>query len=125
MSADENSGIQEQIDFLKEWPIERLEKMVLDEYTNLDRDTSFVYWLEKKTEHSGSIWGGSAFKFGIFRRKNLEERKLDGVSKTDGKYSWYAKYGETKDEAFANVKEIILSIARASREEEFKKIDDI
>jgi 5-methylcytosine-specific restriction protein B len=125
MSTEISTGIQEQIDFLKEWPIERLEKMALDEYTNLDRGTSFTYWLEKKTENSGSIWGGSAYKFGIFRRKNLEEKKIDDVSKTDGKYSWYAKYGENKDEAFSNVKKLVLSIAKASSKEEFEKIDNI
>ncbi|MCG8576801.1 MAG: hypothetical protein MI810_18115, partial [Flavobacteriales bacterium] len=62
-------GIQEQLDFTKEWTVERLERMTLDEYTNLNRDDSFTYWLEAKTENSGSIWGGSAFKFRIYRRR--------------------------------------------------------
>lgn len=118
-----SKGLEEQKDFLKEWPISRLEKITLDEYTNLDKDTSFSYWLEKKTEHSGSIWGGSAYKFGIFRRKNLEEKKGDEVAKTDGKYSWYAKYGNSKEEAFENVKRIIVSIAKASSSSQFEKID--
>ncbi|MBL7049116.1 MAG: endonuclease, partial [Nitrospira sp.] len=101
-----DEGQQEQIDFLKEWPIERIEAMSLEEYTNLDKDTAFVYWLEAKSEHAGSIWGGSAYKFGIFRRRNTESNKGDERYKTDGSYAWQAKYGNTRDEAFHNVKSI-------------------
>lgn len=125
MNSDHNHGIQQQIEFLNEWPVSRLEKMTLDEYSNLDRQSSFCYWLEMKTRMSGSIVGGSAYKFGIFRRRNLDERKVDDWSKTDGKYAWYAKYGDTKDEAYANVKKIILQIATSSASGDFEKIDDI
>src|SRR5688572_33287375 len=98
-------GLQEQLDFLKEWPLERLKNMSLEEYSNSDRDTSFIYWIEKKTEHTGSIWGGSAFKFGIYKRKNLETI-YEGKTKimTDGIYAWFSMYGATKDEAFEKVK---------------------
>jgi 5-methylcytosine-specific restriction protein B len=48
---------QEVTDFLKEWPISRLEYMTIDEYTNLDKNSSFTYWLESRTDSSGSIWG--------------------------------------------------------------------
>ena len=53
--------------FLQQFPIENLEAMTLEEYTNLDKDNSFCYWLESKTYDLGSIWGGSAYKFGIFK----------------------------------------------------------
>lgn len=52
--------------FQTQFPIEKLKSLTLEEYTNLDRDNSFCYWLETKTESLGSIWGGSAYKFGIF-----------------------------------------------------------
>jgi len=87
-------GYQEQEEFLAEWPVERIKTMTLDEYTNLDKDTAFIYWLEKKTEHTGSIWGGSAFKFGIYRRRNTEDFANKPMYDTDGKYAWYAKYGD-------------------------------
>ena len=35
--------------FLQQFPIENLEAMTLEEYTNLDKDNSFCYWLESKT----------------------------------------------------------------------------
>ena len=54
--------------FLSEWPVDRVRSMTLDEYTNLNRSDAFVYWLEKTTEKLGSIWGGSAFKWGTCQR---------------------------------------------------------
>ena len=53
--------------FLEKFPILELRTMTLDEYTNLNRDNSFCYWLESKTYELGSIWGGSSYKFGIYR----------------------------------------------------------
>ena len=35
-------------EFLRTWPLERVERMAIDEYTNLNKDDSFCYWLEKK-----------------------------------------------------------------------------
>ena len=53
-------------DFLKQWPIDRLKAMTIEEYTNLDK-TSFCYSLEHVTRNLGSIRGGSSYKFGIYR----------------------------------------------------------
>ena len=53
--------------FLQQFPIESLGNMTLEEYSNLNKDNSFCYWLESKTYDLGSIWGGSAYKFGIFK----------------------------------------------------------
>lgn len=43
--------------FQEIFPIESLKDMTLDEYTNLDKASSFCYWLESKTSVLGSIWG--------------------------------------------------------------------
>ena len=120
-----SQGYQEQLDFIKEWPIERLKKMTLNEYSNSDKETAFIYWLEAITEHTGSIWGGSAFKFGIYRRKNTETWAEKDMTKTDGVYGWYSKFGNTAEEAFNKVKEIILVIANASINLELEKIDNL
>ena len=118
-------GIQEQLDFTKEWTVERLERMTLDEYTNLNRDDSFTYWLEAKTENSGSIWGGSAFKFRIYRRRNTDKiQDFDNI-RTDGVYSWYLKHGETAEEAFLSVRDIVVSIAKNAAAGNFEAIDGI
>lgn len=77
--------------------------MTLEEYTNLDK-TSFCYWVEATTADLGSIWGGSAYKFGIFKRRNLESTTSKDSLITDGEYSWAKKYGDTKEIAFQKIK---------------------
>ena len=57
-------------DFQAAFPKERLVKMTLTQYTNLERQNSFCYWVESKTYDLGSIWGGSSYKFGIYEYRN-------------------------------------------------------
>ena len=54
-------------DFLEAFPLETLKDMPLEKYTNLNRSDSFCYWVESRTYTLGSIWGGSAYKFGIYK----------------------------------------------------------
>ena len=49
-------------EFLAKWPLEKLEQMTLEEYTNAGSKESFTYWIEANLENLGSIWGGSDFK---------------------------------------------------------------
>jgi MoxR-like ATPase len=116
-------GHKEQQEFATEWPIGKLENITLDQYTNLDRETSFCYWIEAKTEHTGSIWGGSSYKFGIYRRKNAAKSSIKDNMLTDGEYSWYKKYGNNKEEAFEKVKSAVVSIAKDSIAGRFSSIN--
>jgi len=112
-------------DFLQAWPPTRLESMTLAEYSTAGDQGCFIYWLEAKTGDLGSIWGGSAFKFGIFNRKSIEEKEdAAGRAYTD-EYAWYSKYGETPPEAFNAVKSIVLEIARLAAAAELTKIEQI
>lgn len=124
MSTNE-TGKEQLLAFVQLWPLEKVKAMTLDEYTNSEKDNAFIYWLEKKTENTGSIWGGSAFKFGIYRRKNTEVFFEKKTVRTDGVYGWMAKYGETRDTAFETVKRIIISIIEASQSGVFEKIDTV
>ncbi|AZQ61726.1 ATP/GTP-binding protein [Flammeovirga pectinis] len=110
-------------EFLKEWPISRLEKLKLEEYTNLDKN-SFCYWLEAITSEVGSIWGGSSYKFGIFKRNN-KENEVEGHRKTDGEYSWLGKYGKTKEEAFLKLKSLVLQISKSAINNDLEEIEKI
>lgn len=101
-------------DFLKAWPLERVKSMQLEEYTNLEREDSFCYWIEKHTERLGSIWGGSAYKFGIFKMKNLEPDKRSGYL-SDGDYKWVGKFGEDRDSAFSKIKAELINIIEAAQ----------
>jgi 5-methylcytosine-specific restriction endonuclease McrBC GTP-binding regulatory subunit McrB len=112
-------------DFLNEWPIERLKTIPLEEYTNLDK-TSFCYWLEAITTDVGSIWGGSAYKFGVFKRDNLEKGDYKSAGRTaQGDYGWYSKYGDTRDEAYHKVKETVIEIAQLSQQNNLDRIEKI
>lgn len=110
--------------FLQEWPLRRIQNMTLEEYTNLDK-TSFCYWVEAVTTDVGSIWGGSAYKFGIFKRRNLESTTLKENLLTDGEYGWAKKYGTTKEIAFQNIKTILLAIIENTQNNTIENIDEI
>lgn len=112
-------------DFLKEWPITRLESMSIEEYTNLEK-SSFCYWVESLTTELGSIWGGSAYKFGVFRRDNLDKGDYEKSGRTaKGNYSWYSKYGIDKDTAYDVVRSYIIQIAKLSESGNLKDIESI
>ncbi len=110
--------------FLKEWPLGRIQNMTLEEYTNLDK-TSFCYWVEALTTDVGSIWGGSAYKFGIFKRRNLESTTSKDSLITDGEYSWAKKYGDTKEIAFQKIKTNLLAIIENTQNNTIENIDEI
>jgi 5-methylcytosine-specific restriction protein B len=121
MSVEELYNIKK--DFLKNWPISRLESMTIVEYTNLDK-SSFCYWVESITTNLGSIWGGSAFKFGVFKRDNLEKGDYSKSGKiANGEYSWYSKYGKDKEEAFITIRTNIIQIAKNAQEGNLKNIE--
>lgn len=111
--------------FLQTWPIERLRSMTLEEYTNLNRQDSFCYWLEQRTNELGGITGGSSFKFGIYKRDNTDNEITISNALTDGEYAWFQKYGDSKEEAFHNVRNIIVQIAEFATNKEFDKIEEI
>ncbi len=112
-------------EFLDKWPIEKLEQMNIEEYTNLDRKDSFCYWLEHITRDLGSIVGGSSYKFGFY--KMAESSKAEKVSNrtNNGMYAWHSKYGNTQEEAFATIKSIIMKIAESAQKDTLEAIDSI
>jgi 5-methylcytosine-specific restriction protein B len=111
--------------FRDRWPIEALRSMTLEQYTNLDKDDSFTYWVESRLEDLGSIWGSPSFKFGIYRRGNDAVKESGTKYVYEDEYAWRAVYGDTKEEAFAKVRELIVLVAEHARDGAFEKIDDI
>ena len=97
--------------------------MKLDEYTNLNRENSFCYWLESKTVELGSIWGGSSYKFGIYRYDKRPDNPSVVVS--DEEYAWYKKYNASnRDEAFEIVLKAIVTIAESALSGNLEAIED-
>ncbi len=112
-------------EFLKTWPLSRLKKMTLDEYTNLHKSDSFCYWMEKVTESLGSIWGGSSYKFGIYRRGNVEKDDARKGYKTDGEYAWVLKFGAKREDAFNQVRNSVFQVAELATKNDLTGIDSI
>ncbi|MEN5387825.1 DUF4357 domain-containing protein [Aliarcobacter skirrowii] len=110
--------------FIDYWTIQKIKDMKLDEYTNLERENSFCYWIETKTTEVLGIGGGSSYKFGIFKRK-AEPNELKAGQSTDGVYGWYTKYGKDKDEVFRNIKSLIIKVIECSMSKKFSQIDEI
>lgn len=110
-------------EFNNEFPLERVRNLTLEEYTNTERSNSFCYWVEKKTETLGSIWGGSAYKFGIFKMADKAKGK-PGTS-YDNEYAWYSKYGKTSEDAYRNVHSNIIRLVEAAQNGNFEEIDSI
>ena len=112
-------------DFLHAWPPERIRQMRLEEYTNASRDDALVYWLEARLDKLGSIWGGSAFKFGIYRRDNTEAKDASGGRIWGQRYAWLSKFGKTEQEAFATIRGRLGEVISAVQEGKIARIDEI
>jgi len=112
-------------EFMRQWPLERVEKMKIEEYTNLDKNSSFCYWLESKTEKLGSIRGGSSFKFGIYEKGRKDKNYNTRGMLSDGNYAWYSKYGSNPEEVFSKMKGLIIEIIKSVNERKFDQIDNI
>lgn len=112
-------------DFLATFPIDTLQDMTLEQYTNLKKEDSFCYWLESRTYELGSIWGGSSYKFGIYEYQN-KPNAADPRITSNEQYAWYTKYGKTNaQEAFNVVKDAIVKIASNANNGNFEAIDSI
>jgi 5-methylcytosine-specific restriction protein B len=98
-------------DFLQAWPSSRLMTMKLDEYSQAGSKDSFTYWIESRLDEMGSIWGGSSFKFGVFSRKDTEDKKSDGKLSYSDTHGWYSSLGATVQEAFEKVRGYVAQVA--------------
>ena len=110
-------------EFQKTWPIDRLKTMSLAEYSKAGDQDTFTRWLEVKLAESGSIWGGSSFKFGVYSRKAVTEKKsAEGLSYSP-EYAWYTMYGATADEAFEKTRATIVAVAEAAAKGDFDAVE--
>jgi len=113
-------------DFLAAWPLERLSRMTLAEYSTVGDKNCLTHWLESRTESLGSIWGGSAFKFGIFARKKLVDPETDDASVVySPTHAWFSKYGQDEGTAFAAVRAAIVAVAEAASRGDAKAVGEV
>ncbi len=97
--------------------------MTLDDYATAGSKDCFVYWLESVTDDLGSIWGGSAFKFGVYSRKDQSEKDSAGSAQYSGTHAWLRKYGNSAASSFELVRSIIVGVAQAARTGNLQAID--
>jgi 5-methylcytosine-specific restriction protein B len=110
-------------EFLKRWPLEAMGQTTLEQYTQAGNKDCFVYWLEVLTEKLGSMWGGSAFKFGIYSRKDQTPKPSEGGTSYGDGYAWATKYGDSPQSAFAAVLDEVMKVAKAARQGDLASID--
>ncbi|HEX3044882.1 MAG TPA: hypothetical protein VHY08_09005 [Bacillota bacterium] len=113
------------MEFRKTWPPERVRNMTLAEYTNSGSKDTFTYWIESRLDKLGSIWGGPAFKFGIYSRNDKMPKENIGGRMYSENYGWMQKYGNTEDEAFTNIKAQIISVIEAIQKNDLQKIEQV
>src|SRR5690554_6325570 len=99
-------------EFLEEWPLSRLSEMTLDEYIKAGSQDTFTSWIESRLDKLGSIWGGSAFKFGVFSRANTDEKSSDNKLSYSDTHGWYTSLGDTAEEAFEKVRGYVAHVAQ-------------
>ncbi|MGX2982154.1 McrB family protein [Helicobacter sp. 23-1045] len=114
--------------FQSVWTLDRVKNMTLEDYTGIKSDgerNDFTYWIERKLETLGSIWGGSGFKFGIYRRSNTETKEQGSGKIYDENYGWFEEYGKTPSEAFEKIKSLIIQVIEYSQNNNLIEIDKI
>lgn len=110
-------------EFHEVFSIKKLENITLEEYTGTgEKRNDFTYWLEQKLHKFGGIKGGNSFKFGIYKC-NKVPKKINGCV-YDNEYAWETKYGNSKSEAFNNIKQKIIAVAKAASDTNIR-YDDI
>ncbi|MDP2827574.1 MAG: AAA family ATPase [Sulfuricellaceae bacterium] len=98
-------------EFLAVWPLSRLTTMTLDDYTQAGSKDSFTYWIESRLDELGSIWGGSSFKFGVFSRKDTDEKTSDAKLSYSDTHGWYSSLGASAEDAFVLVRGHVAQVA--------------
>jgi len=98
-------------EFLSVWPASRLATITLDDYSQAGSKDSFTYWIESRMDELGSIWGGSSFKFGVFSRKDTEDKQSDAKLSYSASHGWYSSLGSTAEEAFEKVRGFVVQVA--------------
>jgi MoxR-like ATPase len=109
--------------FQQEFPLESLKNMPLEKYTNLNREDSFCYWIESKTQSLGSFWGGSSYKFLIYR---YNKKPTDSRVVSDDEYAWYANLDkDNPKEAYKVVLDEIIKVATLAKAGDYEAIDNL
>ena len=124
MELDRNEFDNTLSAFLSSWHVERVKKMTIEEYTDLSNHDSFCYWLEYGSVDLGAIGAVALHKFELWKPKEKKDFKDDRF-RFDGTYAWNSKKGDTFQEAFFKIKQLILEIISNAQNQNWSAIDSI
>jgi len=115
-TSDEDKAVVCRGQFIREFPIKRLENLNVDDYVIGKGTDSFCAYVEPKTKAWANIQGATASKFGIYF----------GRMKTDPKkqYRFTKIFGNSKGEAFRKVKKSLIDLIKAGKAKDFSSIDN-
>ncbi|MBF7693272.1 AAA family ATPase [Acinetobacter sp. FNA3] len=99
--------------------------MTLEQYIQVGSKDTFTYWLEHMTRPIADIRGGDASKFGIFHRRDQQDKENGRGRIYDNEYCWFQKFGSTKEEAFKTIKHNILNVINAVTNNDLEEILNI
>ncbi len=111
-------------EFLSEWSLERLNDMTLDEYTQAGSKDCFTNWVESRLDVMGSIWGGSSFKFGVYSRRDNDDKTSDAKLSYSATHGWYSALGTTAEEAFMQVHKHVVEVATLAAQGDLEGIEN-
>jgi len=97
--------------------------MTLDQYTKAGSTDTFTYWIELGLDEMGSIWGGSAFKFGVYSRKDTEKKASGNRHSYSDSHGWYSSLGTTAGEAFEKVRAQVAQVVDLAAKGDLVAID--
>jgi len=110
-------------EFLEVWPISRVKLMTLDDYTQAGSKDSFTYWIESRLDKLGSIWGGSSFKFGVFSRKDTDDKESNTKLSYSDTHGWYSTLGTSAVDAFEEVRGHVVRVASLAAQGDLEAIE--
>nr|CAA6827389.1 MAG: Unknown protein [uncultured Thiotrichaceae bacterium] len=112
-------------EFLEVWPLDRVRQMTLPEYNQVGNKDTFSAWIESRLDKLGSIWGGSAFKFGVYNRADDSAKETKGRYGYAGEYAWELRHGDSVESAFDSVKDEIIRVIESVQSGDLKAIDNV
>lgn len=89
------NSVEQYYGFLEKYPkVNLLEKLTLEEYTNIkinDNDEYFTHWLERKTENCGKFRTASSFSYGIYK---VNPNNIKDENEKKNSYDKYKAFDE-------------------------------
>jgi hypothetical protein len=112
--------------FLSSWNLERIQSMTIHEYANLSDHDSLCYWLEYGTKSLGAIGRISLNKFELWKPRDGKEKEFkDGRFQMEGAYAWNTQKGNTLEQAFDTIKQLVVDIVVHALKQDWAAIDGI